>query len=77
MNYLNNKQFVKTYVQAYKEGKTSVDVAQKLNVDLKKVYVKANTLGKRGVNLPILKQASPLRNDLSSADDLNAYIESL
>lgn len=55
---MNNTQFVKTYVWAHKNGKTSIDIAKKFEVDRKRIYAKANYLRKRGVKLPFLNKDS-------------------
>lgn len=64
--------FVKTYVWAYKNNKTSAEVADKLGMELKQVYAKANTLRKRGVKLQELRKNLGVYDEV---DSLNSYIE--
>ncbi len=67
--------FVKTYVWAYKNGKSNIDVAAKLDVDLQRVYARANYLRKHGVKLPVLNRGQ--RQSSTSVEDLNSYIEAM
>lgn len=68
---IDNVEFVKTYIWAYKADKTAQDVARKFGVDLKRVYAKTNALRKRGVNLPMLRKAYQTGG---TVEDLNSYI---
>lgn len=69
---MNNNQFVRTYIWAKQNGKTSVDIARKFDVETKRVYGRANYLRKKGVKLPFLNKDSGRRS--LDVDGLNRYI---
>lgn len=68
---MNNAKFVKAYLWAYKNDKTSLDIAKKLGWEVQRVYVNANYLRKKGVRLPYLNRESGRR---MSVEDLNGMI---
>lgn len=68
---METRKFVRTYMWAFNNGKTSLDVSKKLDVEVKKVYSYANYLRKLGVKLPFLNKEAGRQ---LSVDDLNSLI---
>lgn len=56
-DWIDIKQFVNTYVKVSKANGTSADVAKELGLKTQTVTRRANSLRKRGVELPELRKA--------------------
>lgn len=71
----NNRKFVKVYAKAYSEDRSSKWVAEQLGMTTPSVYVRANSLRKRGVNLPLLTRATSDDSVEALNDLLNKSLE--
>ncbi len=72
MNTIDDKVFVKTWVEAYKKKRGVAHVAERMEIDHTQASAKANVLRKKGVNLP----AMPRGRIGYSVDYLNQVIDS-
>lgn len=71
MSVLENRTFVEKWLEAFKESKTQVWVAQELEITPSAVTAKKKKLMEAGVELPPLKRVTENSVD---AEDLNALV---
>ena len=68
---INNYKFVNAWVDAVNRGAGVKSVAEKLDIDIKQASAKANSLRKKGVDLPKM----PMGRDYSDVTSLNNLIQ--
>ena len=68
---IDDRTFVKTWVEAYNKKRGVAAVAEKLNLDHTQASAKANVLRRKGVRLP----AMPRGRVGYTIDDLNEIID--
>jgi transposase len=69
------EQFVRVWMAAKVQGKTTHWVADTLNSSYGTVYARASLLRKKGVNLPRLTSIRPARLDINSLNELISSFE--
>lgn len=68
---INNYKFVNAWVDAVNRGAGVKSVAEKLDIDIKQASAKANSLRKKGVDLPKM----PMGRDYNDVTSLNNLIQ--